>query len=54
MKYPLSEFSVSMMSTKKHDKVMKLDFASLTVELSFDSQTKMDCFYKLLSGVPSK
>ena len=54
VKYPLSEFTLSMLSTKKHDKVMKLDLPLLTVELSFDSQTKMDQYFKILSGVSSK
>ena len=43
-----------MLSTKKHDKVIKLDLPLLTVELSFDSQTKMDQYFKILSGVSSK
>ena len=51
VKYPLNDFTVSMMSTRKHDKVMKLELPSMTIELSFDSQTKMDHYFNILSGI---
>ena len=54
MKYSLNEFAVSMMSTKKHDKVVRLDFPSLSIEMSFESQTKLDHYFQLLNGVRSK
>ena len=56
VKYSLSEFNLSMMSTKKHDKVLRLDFpsASLSVEISFDSQTKLDHYFHHLNRVRSK
>jgi hypothetical protein len=50
-KYALSDFTVSLTSTRKHDKVIRLLLPSLTIELSFDSQTKMDLYFKLLSKV---
>ena len=54
VKYSLNEFAVSMMSTKKHDKVVRLDFPSLSIEMSFESQTKLDHYFQLLNGVRSK
>jgi hypothetical protein len=53
-KYALSDFTVSLTSTRKHDKVIRLLLPSLTIELSFDSQTKMDLYFKLLSKVSCK
>ena len=53
-KYTLDDFSVSMISTKKHDKVVKVEFPLFTLELSFESQTKMDLYFKLLSKISSK
>ena len=53
-KYTLSDFTVSMTTTRKHDKVIKIELPSFTIELAFDSQTKMDLYFKLLSKVSSK
>lgn len=53
-KYTLSDFTVSMITTRKHDKVIKIELPSFTIELAFDSQTKMDLYFKLLSKVSSK
>ena len=54
VKYSLSEFALSMLSTKKHDKIMRLDFPSISVEMSFESQTKLDHYFQLLNRVCSK
>lgn len=54
VKYSLNDFGVSQTSTKKHDKVMRLDFPTISMELCFDSQTKLDYYYQLLLGVSSK
>lgn len=54
VKYSLNDFTVSLVSTKKHDKVVRLEFPSISMELCFDSQTKLDHYYQLLLGVTSK
>ena len=56
VKYSLNEFTLSRTTTKKHDRVLQLDFPSLSlsVQLCFDSQTKMDHYYQLLYKVSGK
>ena len=53
-KYDLSNVTVSLTSTRKHDKVIRIVLPSFTIELAFDSQTKMDLYFKLLSKVSGK
>ena len=50
-KYPLHTMILSRINTKKHENVLQLEFPSQTLQLCFDSQTKMDHYYQLLNGV---
>ena len=51
VRYPLHTVTLSKVNTKKHENVLQLEFASQTVQVCFDSMTKMDHYYQLLQGV---